>query len=123
MKICVPVMTDKGWQSEVCAHFGSAPMFLVVDTDSKTAEAVPNANEHHAHGMCNPLGAIQGRGIQVVIVGGIGAGAVQKLRASGIEVFSTDLPTAAQAIAVYEAGNLQPVSLQNACSHHGGPGH
>ena len=123
MKICVPVMTDRGLKSEVCAHFGSAPMFLVVDTDSKSWEAVPNNNAHHAHGMCNPLGAIQGRGIQVVLVGGIGAGAVQKLRAASIEVFSADLPTAAEAIAAYEAGTLQPVSLQNACSHHGGPCH
>jgi predicted Fe-Mo cluster-binding NifX family protein len=123
MKICVPVMTDKGLKSEVCAHFGSAPMFLVVDSDSKTSEAVPNTNEHHAHGMCNPLGAIQGRGIQVLIVGGIGAGAVQKLRMASIEVFRTDLTTVEEAISAYEAGQLQPVSLQNACAHHGSSCH
>ncbi len=123
MKICVPVIDDKGMKSEVCAHFGSTPVFLVVDTDTKASEAISNTNTHHAHGMCNPLGAIQGRGIQAIIVGGIGAGAVQKLRMAGIEVFRTDLPTVEQAISAYEAGQLQPVSLENACSHHGGSCH
>jgi predicted Fe-Mo cluster-binding NifX family protein len=123
MKICVPVMNDQGLKSQICAHFGSAPMFLVVDTAQKTAEAIPNGNQHHTHGMCNPLGAIQGRGIDVIIVGGIGAGAVQKFRMACIEVFRTDLPIVEQAISAYEAGQLQPVSLQNACAHHGGPCH
>ncbi len=35
MNICIPVNEDKGLQSPVCAHFGSAPAFMIVDTESR----------------------------------------------------------------------------------------
>lgn len=34
MKICFPVQQDKGMESAVYHHFGSAPLFVVVDTDT-----------------------------------------------------------------------------------------
>ena len=44
-----------------------------------TCRAIPNRNEHHAHGMCQPLVAIQGEDIGGIVVGGIGMGALNKL--------------------------------------------
>ena len=32
MKVCVPVTHDQGLQSPVSGHFGSAPLFVLVDT-------------------------------------------------------------------------------------------
>jgi predicted Fe-Mo cluster-binding NifX family protein len=34
MNLCIPVNSDSALASEVCPHFGSAPCFLIVDTDS-----------------------------------------------------------------------------------------
>ncbi|RME41495.1 MAG: diguanylate cyclase, partial [Deltaproteobacteria bacterium] len=34
MKVCFPVNNDQGLESEVYGHFGSAPAFVVVDTES-----------------------------------------------------------------------------------------
>ena len=31
MNVCIPINEDQGMKSEVCAHFGSAPAFLIVD--------------------------------------------------------------------------------------------
>ena len=34
MNLCIPVEQDAGPESPVCAHFGSAPLFLLVNTES-----------------------------------------------------------------------------------------
>ena len=34
MNICIPITRDNGIQSPVSLHFGSAPLFMVVDTES-----------------------------------------------------------------------------------------
>ena len=49
MNICIPVEQDQGLQSQVCAHFGSAPAFLIVATDSGDCRAIDNKNQHHGH--------------------------------------------------------------------------
>jgi len=51
MNICIPVESDAGLQSSVNAHFGSAPVFLIVDTDTMDIRAVANKNRVHAHGI------------------------------------------------------------------------
>jgi predicted Fe-Mo cluster-binding NifX family protein len=123
MNLCIPVLEDKGLDSEVSAHFGSAPAFLVVDTDAMTARAIPNNNLHHAHGGCQPLAALAGQDIQGVVVGGIGMGALMKLRAGGIEVYLSELPTARETVAAFKAGTLRPVDPNRSCAGHGhGPG-
>jgi len=58
MKICFPVQADHGMESAVFGHFGSAPVFFVVDTDSGLISTIQNGDRHHAHGACNPLKAL-----------------------------------------------------------------
>jgi predicted Fe-Mo cluster-binding NifX family protein len=40
MKICFPVESDKGLDSEVFGHFGSAPTFVVFDTEAKSIDTI-----------------------------------------------------------------------------------
>jgi predicted Fe-Mo cluster-binding NifX family protein len=124
MNICIPIDEDKGLQSRVCSHFGSAPAFMIVDTDSETCRAIPNSNQHHGHGMCMPLQALQGERIDGLIVGGIGMGALSKLSAANIRVYLSQHPTVAEAVATFKAGELQQMQPHMACAHHGhGQGH
>lgn len=119
MNICIPVLEDKGLDSPVSLHFGSAPVFLIVDTDGDNCRAVPNRNLHHNHGMCQPLMSLAGEGVDALIVGGIGMGALGKLQAANIEVYLSGLPTVKATIAAFRGGSLQPVTPQTACGHHG----
>ncbi|MFH2002277.1 MAG: NifB/NifX family molybdenum-iron cluster-binding protein [Planctomycetota bacterium] len=126
MKICIPVEEDQGMDSRVCAHFGSAPLFMIIDSDTKACEAISNSNMHHQHGMCSPLAALAGHQIDGLVVGGIGMGALVKLQAAGIQAFLAESPTVKETIDAYLAGNLKPVTAQTACGQHGqghGPGH
>ena len=118
MRICIPVNEDQGLQSEVCAHFGSAPAFLIVDTDSGDCRAIVNRNQHHSHGMCTPLASLQGEILDGIVVGGIGMGALNKLMAAGISVFRAAHPTVMATIESFKAGTLAPMQPGMACGGH-----
>jgi predicted Fe-Mo cluster-binding NifX family protein len=79
MKICIPTKSEDGKNSKVNEHFGSAPYFAIYNTDDSTLEFIENTNAHHSHGMCHPMTALSEQNIEVVICGGIGARALQKL--------------------------------------------
>ena len=120
MIICIPVMEDRGLESPVSAHFGSAPAFVSASMKARTARAIDNANSHHAHGMCQPLAALSGHAFDAVVVGGIGAGALGKLQAAGIMVYRSAGGTVSDVIDAVESGVLEVMSLQGACGgHHG----
>jgi len=119
MKICIPVNEDRGIQSPVCEHFGSAPVFLVVDTDSGDCQAIANTNMHHGHGMCQPLRVLANVKLDGVVVGGIGMGALSKLKAAKIEVYKSEYPTVDETVSAYKAGTLSKVTPATACGQHG----
>ncbi len=118
MKICIPTETNKGKEAVVYGHFGSAPFFTIYDTDDATVEVIVNANEHHAHGMCQPMAALSGKGVNAVVTGGAGAGAIQKLNQGGIKVYRAIAGTVADVAAQFISGKLEEISVQNACAHH-----
>ena len=76
MKICFPVQNDNGIESTVYNHFGSAPAFVVIDTDTNNVTSINNRDQHHSHGACNPMKALDNQEIDAIVVGGIGAGAL-----------------------------------------------
>jgi ArsR family transcriptional regulator len=123
MKLCFPVESNEGLDSPVYGHFGSAPLFMVYDTQMNAIEAISNQDLGHEHGMCNPLQALDGKSVDAIVVGGIGAGAVSKLNAMGIKVYKADEGTIKTNIALFQGNSLPELTINNACSHHGGCGH
>ena len=119
MKLCIPISSDQGLNSPVNAHFGSTPAFLVYDSETGEHRVKVNANEHHAHGMCQPLAALAGENLDAIVVGGIGYGAMMKLQAAGLEVFLSEYPTVQATIEAMEKGLLKSVTAETACGHHG----
>jgi predicted Fe-Mo cluster-binding NifX family protein len=90
MKVAFPTENLKAMDSMVFEHFGSAPGFVIVDTESKNVEEIDNNDAHHEHGMCQPLKALGGRSVDAVAVGGIGAGALMKLLTQGVKVYRAE---------------------------------
>ncbi len=118
MQICIPVIEDRGLDSRVSDHFGSAPGFMIVDTDTGACRLIGNRNQHHAHGMCQPLAALAGEPVDGIIVGGIGMGALMKLQAAGITVYRASHPTVVETIAAFTEGRLETVDQNGACASH-----
>jgi predicted Fe-Mo cluster-binding NifX family protein len=119
MKVCFPVQQDQGMESAVFNHFGSAPLFVVVDTETGQAAAIVNENQHHAKGACNPIQAIGHAQIDAVVVGGIGAGALTKLNGLGIKVYRAEQPLVRENIALLQSHKLAEYALQGTCGGHG----
>jgi predicted Fe-Mo cluster-binding NifX family protein len=120
MKVGFAVQVNEGLDSIVYAHFGSAPAFVIVDTDLQQISAVNNSNEHHVHGACNPIMALGGNSIDAMVVGGIGPGAIMKLNAMRVKVYRAGAPTIGENIALLGNNRLQELSMDDSCREHGG---
>ena len=120
MKVGFAVQTNQGIESEVYDHFGSAPAFIIVDTEGEEILTVNNRNLHHVHGACNPIMALDGKSVDAMIVGGIGAGALTKLNALGIKVYGAGAPTVRENLTLLSEEKLQELSMHNSCRLHQG---
>jgi len=124
MKVCFPVEKDEGIESSVYGHFGSAPTFVVIDTDQANVGSISNANQIHEHGACNPIMALGGRQFDAIVVGGIGAGALMKLNAEGIKVYRAVEQTVKDNLALLKDSLLPELTMNQTCAGHaGGCGH
>jgi predicted Fe-Mo cluster-binding NifX family protein len=120
MKVCFAVEKDEGINSAVYGHFGSAPVFVMVDTETESVAKVNNRDLNHVHGACNPIQAIGGQAVDAVVVGGIGAGAINGLNARGIKVYASLAETVRENMDLLKRGKLPLLTLQHACGGHGG---
>jgi predicted Fe-Mo cluster-binding NifX family protein len=123
MKIGFPVQQDAGLDSVVYNHFGSAPLFIVVNTDEQSVVAVANRDQHHVHGACNPTKALGDHKVEAIIVGGIGAGALSRLNQMGITVYRAEGGTVKDNLMRLTSTGLPQYSLSSCCGGHGGNGH
>jgi predicted Fe-Mo cluster-binding NifX family protein len=119
MKVCIPIQEEKGLESVAYGHFGSAPFFMICDLEKNEIKIINNGDQHHEHGMCQPLKAIGGEAVDAVLVGGIGAGALMKLNDMGIRVYRVAGDTVRKNIELLKADKLELFSANNTCSHHG----
>lgn len=124
MKVCFAVHSDEGTESVVYGHFGSAPTFIIVDTEGQSTSSVINRDKNHVHGACNPLAAIGGNKVDAIVVGGIGAGALMRLNAEGIKVYRAAAPTVKMNVELIQTNRLPELTMQQTCAgHQGGCGH
>lgn len=122
MKVAFPTQQDLGLDSEVYSHFGSAKLFIVVDSDSGEVRSSTNPDRDHLHGACQPLKALNGQTVDAVVVGGIGGGALQKLTASGIRVLKAVQGTVSENLSLMKTEQLQEFTPALTCIGHGTDG-
>ena len=119
MKIAFPTEDDQGVASPVYGHFGSAPFFVIVETDNDEMEIVANQNLEHLHGHCQPLSALGQRRVDAVVVGGIGGGALRKFQASGIRVCRAVEGSVHENLELIKSNQLPEFTLDQTCAGHG----
>jgi len=118
LKICFPTETLQGMDSIVYGHFGSAPGFVIVDTAARSVEEIANGDLHHAHGMCRPFKAPDGRRVDAIVVSGIGMGALMKLRADGILVYRAVEGTVGENVELLHNRSLPQFQPEHTCAGH-----
>ena len=123
MKIAFPTQEKNDKDSTVHNHFGSAPYFVIVDTDTEASHTIDNQNLDHTHGNCQPLVALGGTSIDAVVVGGIGGGALRKLLNAGIKAFRAVEGTVVDNLALVRDNRLDEFGPEHTCKgHHQGIG-
>ena len=119
MKIAFPTRDNLGIDSQVYNHFGSADLFIIVNTENTGFESVVNEDRDHVHGQCQPLSALGGNSVDAVVVGGIGGGALRKLQASGIIVYRAVEGSVNENLDLIQTDRLPVFTLDQTCAGHG----
>jgi predicted Fe-Mo cluster-binding NifX family protein len=117
MKVCIPTLGNGGMEEAVSQHFGRSPTFTLVNLDTNEVQILPNKGEHMG-GSILPTDTLRDRGVQVMIVGGLGPKAIQAFAEQCIEVFVGATGRVKDAINDWKEGNLVKASSDNACKEH-----
>jgi predicted Fe-Mo cluster-binding NifX family protein len=124
MKICIPTMDDLGLEGKVSGHFGSAPFFTLVDTESGACEIIDKGGHGHDHGACAPVDLLKAHELDAVVCMGMGRGAIMRLGQAGLSIFFAESEKVSDVVAAAREGRLRALSPQDACAGHGhGHGH
>ena len=118
MHIAFPINEDKGLDSPVHNHFGTAAYFLIAKTEDGGFETVANADLGHDHGQCQPMAALGGHSVDAVVVGAIGAGALKKMQSASIRVYRGVEGTVSDNLSLAKAGKLPEFLMAQTCSGH-----
>ncbi|NLI55010.1 MAG: dinitrogenase iron-molybdenum cofactor [Clostridiales bacterium] len=101
--------------NQVTGHFGHCDQFMIFDAENEQIvrqEAVPNPG--HKPGFLPNF--LADRGVNVIISGGMGGGAVEIFNERGVEVITGASGDARAAAEQYLAGNL--ASTGSVCHEH-----
>ncbi|MGB9901506.1 NifB/NifX family molybdenum-iron cluster-binding protein [Methanothrix sp.] len=110
-------MGTAGLDEYISQHFGRSPAFTIVDTETGAIEIINN-NSTHMGGNGLPVDALRGKGVEVVIAGGLGPKAISAFQHLGIRVFVGAAGTVRDAIDDWLNGFLSEASMDNACREH-----
>lgn len=103
---------------EICQHFGRAPQFKIFEvTPQGVQEAVIVDTQGSGHAAISEFLAAQG--VQAVLCGGIGHGALVALAQLGIDVVPGVSGNPDEAIQQLIDGTLQPAGMGCGCGGHG----
>jgi predicted Fe-Mo cluster-binding NifX family protein len=102
--------------------FGRCPMFVFVEPETMSFEAVENPAVGAAGGAgIQAAQFVVARGVQAVVTGNVGPKAFDVFGAAGVSVYLFGEGTVRQAVEAYKAGQL-PVSGDASVSEHSGMG-
>jgi len=121
MRLCIPTDDDRGLEGRLSLHFGSAPYFTLVESETGDVRVVANLHSQHEPGACQSADALRGYGVEAVVCRGLGRRAFGRLRNMGLPVYVAEEEETARALEAFRAGRLGRLTSESAC--HGGRGH
>ena len=114
MKIAVPIEGNE----QIAQHFGHSESYMIYEiTEDRKIDDKESLITSTGH-VCNSNvgGLLADIGITVMLAGGIGAGAVNKLEASGIKTVRGCSGNASEAVELYITGKI--TDSGESCSTH-----
>ncbi|WP_167880012.1 NifB/NifX family molybdenum-iron cluster-binding protein [Halorhabdus rudnickae] len=119
MLICIPSRDEGTLGAPVSSHFGRAPNYTLFDDEADGFNVTENNGKHHG-GQRSPPEIIAETGADVLVVGNLGRKAVDRFDQMDIKVYCGAEGTVSDAIAQYEAGELEAATPSGSyCEGHG----
>jgi len=121
--LAVPSEFPGGLDSARSAHFGHCPFFTLVylrNGEVAAIEVVENP-PHQAGGCLAPVGMLRQRGVDGIVVGGIGRRPLAGMQEAGITVLQAtvdECPVVMDAVRMLQEGRITVMSPEMACSGH-----
>lgn len=113
MKLCFPVVKNEGLDSTLYGHFASAPLFILIDTDTGESVSVPNCNKLDPEAGCDPFKALVNKKIDGVIVAGLGDGFLEMLNMMGARVYQAQSASVKESVELCCQDALEMLEMQN----------
>lgn len=117
MRIGIPTLGDSGLEERVSDHFGRAPTFTVVDTESGEVEVLPNTSEHGG-GSGKPPTLMRENDVEAMLCSNLGPRAINMFEELGIEVFIGAEGTVEETLKKWENNQLEEATDEEACEEH-----
>jgi predicted Fe-Mo cluster-binding NifX family protein len=114
MKIAVPVKQN----GQIDDHFGHCDYYAIfeIDGDGKVFNHLYIKSENGCGCKSGIASTLAGQGVEVMLAGGIGSGAVNVLHQAGISVIRGCSGDSSEAVKHYVTGNL--IDNGEVCQHH-----
>lgn len=117
MKVGIPTMGNRGIEEIVSEHFGRAPTYTIVDSETDSVDIIDNRSEHMG-GTGKPPEPLARAGVEVMLCSGLGPRAISMFESYGIEVYVGAAGTVSDALKSWKNGALQEATDANACKEH-----
>jgi len=124
MKVAIPTEGKNGMDEKVSPHFGRAPTFTIVDTESGAVEIEENTGEHMG-GSVDPPEILHAHGVEAVVCANLGRGARERLCGMGMTVYIGAGGSVREALGLFKENKLAAASDESVCGegmhehHHG----
>jgi predicted Fe-Mo cluster-binding NifX family protein len=117
MRVCIPTKGKGGLDEIVSEHFGRAPYYAIVDSESMECEFIGNNSEHYG-GVGKPPDIIASAGAKAVLASGMGPRAMNMLAEKGVKAYCNVAGTVRESVEAFNRGELAPASAEQACKNH-----
>lgn len=106
--VAIPSLDDRGLDSQVSGHFGRAPYFTVVKIEAGQVKEVKVLSNNAREGFHHEdlFSAFSREGVELIIAGGIGGGAVAHFEERGIDVLPGASGRVGDVVQAYIKGTL-----------------
>ena len=117
MKVAIPTLDEKGLEDQVFPHFGRAPTFTIVDTETLEIDIRGNVSEHFGGGSKAPT-VVAEAGAEALLCSGIGPRAITMFESLGIRVFTGASGSVGATVKAFKEGRLHEATDKDACIQH-----
>ncbi|MFZ2455123.1 MAG: NifB/NifX family molybdenum-iron cluster-binding protein [Candidatus Altiarchaeia archaeon] len=120
MKVAIPTEGKRGMEEQVSHHFGRAPTYTLIDTETGAVEVIENTSEHMG-GTGLPPELLQARGAEAILCANLGHRAIELFDQKGISSYTGAQGTVRDALSSWREGRLTRASEETSCKdgrHH-----